>query len=550
MKKKTIKILAVSALLSMTMGCVVFANSDAKSNQTLQIQNENTESKAAQEEQKSADFGTVATAQPALTRYQQHVVKTYNGQPQDGVPVTVDVSYVNGLEIVKYVNLAEEVYPANVVPEEFNMSPLNDNYFYVMGQNNESEMRIIDRYGNVFCQEKKSEQDDRMWNIRLNNSGLTDDSFVLYKSDGNFNYSFYWYTKDGDLIGQIPGDFCLTEDEVDFNDNLVQRELNWVKYSGDTRPIRFGSYSIHGMLEGVLIVRENFIGDGYNDRYYYYDMQNNMSLIAVYTTNSILNTFYPPLIKNGVCYVPGNDAGHGILTVYDDSRIKFGNLESVVKMQDEDFWQTVDPHLYGKSGSIYAFQPSDNGWLIGKGSEGWQAYNIHSGKMVTFLPWNEYEGGHYPLCWWENTVTGYPYEFEKDGLMVVNVREEGYNLTDMAIFDLNAGKFINEQRYEYINFPDYKERPMLYQGTDYQYGYLNDRFEPIAQFKDATEFSFGYALVSQDGWNYSVINENLEVVAENVIQANSVANIGHGLYELQYDMGGYYTYKYAYVGPQ
>lgn len=112
------------------------------------------------EEQKSADFGTVATAetvaaaQPALTRQQQHVVKTYNGQPQDGVPVAVDVSYVNGLEIVKYVNLAEEVYPANVVPEEFNMSPLNDNYFYVMGQNNESEMRIIDRYGNVFVRRR------------------------------------------------------------------------------------------------------------------------------------------------------------------------------------------------------------------------------------------------------------------------------------------------------------------------------------------------------------------------------------------------------------
>ena len=133
MKTKIIKVLAVSALLSMTMGCVVFANSDAKSNQTLQIQNEKTESKASQEEQKSADFGTVAAAetvaaaQPALTRQQQHVVKTYNGQPQDGVPVAVDVSYVNGLEIVKYVNLAEEVYPANVVPEEFNMSPLNDN---------------------------------------------------------------------------------------------------------------------------------------------------------------------------------------------------------------------------------------------------------------------------------------------------------------------------------------------------------------------------------------------------------------------------------------
>ena len=277
-------------------------------------------------------------------------------------------------------------------------------------------------------------------------------------------------------------------------------------------------------------------------------MQNNMNLIAVYTTNSILNTYYPPLVKNGVCYVPGDY--YGILTVYDDSRIKFGNLESIIKTQDEDFLHMVDSHLYGTSGDIYAFQPSDSGWLIGQGSEGFQAYNIYSGKMVTFLPWNEYKGGHYPLCWWENQVTGYPYEFEKEGFMVVNIPEEGYNLTDMAIFNLNTGKLINNQRYEYINLPDYKERPMLYEDKNYKYGYLNDNFETIARYEDATTFSHGYALVSQDGWNYSVINENLEVVAENVVQAESVANVGHGLYELQYNNGYYYVYKYVYIGPQ
>ena len=92
---------------------------------------------------------------------------------------------------------------------------------------------------------------------------------------------------------------------------------------------------------------------------------------------------------------------------------------------------------------------------------------------------------------------------------------------------------------------------MLYtQDPDNWYGYLNDKFEPVAVYKDATTFSHGFALVSHDGWNYSVINENLDVVAEKVIQANSVSNIGFGLYELQYDMGGYYTYKYVYVGPQ
>ena len=203
------------------------------------------------------------------------------------------------------------------------------------------------------------------------------------------------------------------------------------------------------------------------------------------------------------------------------------------------------------------FQPSDNGWLLGKGSYGYQAYNIHTGKMVNITAWHEIsnhgDDGSGFCYWWENSITGYPEEFEKDGLMLVKVLREGYSssLKDMAIFDLNTGKLINDQRYENINFPDYKERPMLYtQDPDNWYGYLNNNFETIARYKDATTFSHGYALVPQDGWNYSVINENLEAVAENVIQANSVANIGYGLYELQYDAGGYYTYKYVYVGPQ
>lgn len=59
MKKKIIKILAVSTLLSLTMGCVAFA--DAKQNKAMetgQVQQINAESKITKEGQKSCKCGS------------------------------------------------------------------------------------------------------------------------------------------------------------------------------------------------------------------------------------------------------------------------------------------------------------------------------------------------------------------------------------------------------------------------------------------------------------------------------------------------------------
>lgn len=176
--------------------------------------------------------------------------------------------------------------------------------------------------------------------------------------------------------------------------------------------------------------------------------------------------------------------------------------------------------------------------------------------MVNITPWEDQPSGSYFCYWWENENTNYPYEFEKDGLMLLSVADKenpGWNHT--VVYDLNARKLVNNQVYESLYLPDYKERPMLYtQDPDHWYGYLNDNFVPMAIYADATTFSNGYALVSHDKKTYSIINENLEVVVPNAFAANVATNMGHGLFELGYsspdDPYNYTSYKYVYIGPQ
>lgn len=128
---------------------------------------------------------------------------------------------------------------------------------------------------------------------------------------------------------------------------------------------------------------------------------------------------------NGVCYVNtyaySGDFAVGYMTVYDDSRIKFGTLDPIAQTVDEEFIQDVRDD----SSHFYQFQPSDNGWLLGKGSYGYQAYNIQTGKMVNITAWHEIsnhgDDGSGFCYWWENSITGYPEEFEKDGLIRNNI---------------------------------------------------------------------------------------------------------------------------------
>ena len=184
MKKKGCKLLALSLLLSLSVGGIVQAD----------------------------EVNPIA-----LTRQQSYEVKTYNGQGQ-GEPVQIQVSYVNGVEIIRYEGL----------PKLSGMSALSDHLFIVADEigHNESPHRIIDKYGNIFCQEKKKTQ--RTWEIRLHRSSLQDDSFVLGKALENNKVVYDWYSKEGNLLGQLP-DVFNTE---------------------------YGVCSIRGIQENVLIVEE------------------------------------------------------------------------------------------------------------------------------------------------------------------------------------------------------------------------------------------------------------------------------------------------------
>lgn len=465
--------------------------------------------------------GQNVEANPDVSNKQPyHVVKTYNGEVQ-GETIQTQVSYENGVEIIRYEGL----------PKLSAMGALSDYLFIVVDENgqNASPHRIIDKYGNIFCQEKKKTQ--TTWEVRLHKSGLQDNSFVLGKSLGNKKAAYYWYSKEGDLLGQIP-------------DSIINTE--------------YGVCSIRGLQENVLIVEEPVPFEngspGFNGIYHYYDMQNGFKLLASYDARSDYEFGGGvPVINEGYCYIPEVELlewNPDKLKVYDESRIRFGNEGVAQAHKIDDFFLPYVRKLLGDdTPSLYS---PDTGWLLGMGDYGFQAYNVKNGKMVNITSWADEPSGSYFCYWWDNEITGYPYEFEKNGLILLAVadkKREGSN--QAAVFNLNTGKRVNNQEYEIVQLPDYGERPMLYtQDPDNWYGYLNDNFEPIAKYADATTFSNGYALVSNDKKNYSIINEKLEVIVPNAFTADIAANVGHGLFELGYLNQGYYTYKYVYLGPQ
>lgn len=483
MKKKGSKLLALSLLLSLSIGGI-------------------------------AQAGELSPSAP--TKQQLHVVKTYNGEPQ-GEPVQTQVRYENGVEIIRYEGL----------PKMVGMSALSDQLFYVKDERDfTGSYRIMDKYGNIFCQEK--EKTRGVWEIRLHRFGLQDDSFVLGKALGNNKVAYYWYSKEGDLLGQLP-DIFNTE---------------------------YGACSIKGIQENVLIVEEPVPIEegrpGFNGIYHYYDIQNGFKLLASYDARYDYKSGDDvPVINEGYCYEDSAE-WNDLLVVYDDSRIKFG-CEGAAQAQkiDELFRPYIRKLLTDDTPSMYS---PETGWLLGEGDYGFQAYNVKTDKMVNITSWDDQPSGSYFCYWWENEITSYPYEFEKNGLMLLSVADKetkGWN--QAVVFNLNTGKRVNNQVYETLNLPDYGERPMLYtQDPDNWYGYLNDNFEPIAKYADATTFSNGYALVSNDKKTYSIINEKLEVVVPNAFEADIAANVGHGLFELGYlvNPGNYYTYKYVYIGPQ
>lgn len=478
MKKKGLKFLALSLLVSLTIGGTVQA----------------------------------AGVNSSALAGKQHVIKTYNGAAQ-GTPIQAQVSYNNGVEIIRYEGLSDTV----------GMDALSDHLFYVRDERDfTGPYRIMDKYGNIFCQEKQRTRG--IWEVRLHRFHLQDDSFVLGKAGANNKVTYYWYNKEGDLLCQLP-DVFNTE---------------------------YGVSSILGMQENVLITEEPvpLTGNqmGFNGIYHYYDMQNGFKKIASFDARRFYKSGEDvPVINEGYCYEESD-----MMTVYDSSRIRFGSEGlAQARIKDELFHPYIRRLLTDDTPSMYS---PETGWLLGEGDYGFQAYNVKIDKMVNITSWAEQPNGSYFCYWWDNESTGYPYEFEKNGLMLLAVADketEGWN--QAAVFNLNTGRRVNNQVYETLHLPDYGERPMLYtQDPDNWFGYLNDNFEPIATYADATTFSNGYALVSNDKRNYSIINEKLEVVVPNAFEANIATNMGHGLFELGYMAPGnyHYSYKYVYIGPQ
>lgn len=60
--------------------------------------------------------------------------------------------------------------------------------------------------------------------------------------------------------------------------------------------------------------------------------------------------------------------------------------------------------------------------------------------------------------------------------------------------------------------------------SDYtQYGYLDSDYNPIAMYSDATYFNkSGYALISKEGYTYSIIDSEFNILIEDAIAANDI----------------------------
>lgn len=77
-------------------------------------------------------------------------------------------------------------------------------------------------------------------------------------------------------------------------------------------------------------------------------------------------------------------------------------------------------------------------------------------------------------------------------------------------------------------------------------GYLDSYGNKVAMYKDATPFNFyGYALVSEDGKTYDIVNDDLEVVGKGVAKGVSAGWAGDAVFYLRQEDGTvrYYSVK-------
>ena len=81
----------------------------------------------------------------------------------------------------------------------------------------------------------------------------------------------------------------------------------------------------------------------------------------------------------------------------------------------------------------------------------------------------------------------------------------------------------DKSKYSFITRMINADMTGFFVGDAYEehWGYLDDNQNEIAMYKDATEFNiYGYALVSDDGYSYDIIDKDFNVVGEDVIQGN------------------------------
>ena len=99
----------------------------------------------------------------------------------------------------------------------------------------------------------------------------------------------------------------------------------------------------------------------------------------------------------------------------------------------------------------------------------------------------------------------------------------------------DVGKYSKDEYSACYVQPTIKDKYALVIGKDGSYrGYVDQYYNKVAIYKDASCFNYyGFALVSEDGKSYDLINDNLEVVGEGLLKGSNVFWIGGAVLGLE-----------------
>lgn len=221
-------------------------------------------------------------------------------------------------------------------------------------------------------------------------------------------------------------------------------------------------------------------------------------------------------------------------------------------------WNPGDAGDFGDVGmSAISFDSNSSigtdGWVLGmffavdydsydiKINYKWGLYNIDT-KQIAFIhpsdvtsdTMSDYvcseEGQNFSWKWADSnlrTVT-------VNNMMLIDFENDG----TYSVWNVAEDRYMTSDQYSYVDLTAYKTAPILACKDD-KWGYLDDNFEVLSWFDDASDFSGDYALVVKDGGVY-VIDRELNIISDKLEGTGVTMMNDSGSFRIKRDDGKYY----------